>query len=360
MKAAVIHGPGDLRIEELPRPSAGPGEVVLQVTGAGVCGSDAWLYRAGFDGLPAREQGPAPLVPGHEFAGVVVETGPGTTLELGELVADGAGVSCGTCARCREGRTNLCEQYRTLGAYHRGGLAEFVAVPEATCVRVAPFGVSGDDAALGQPMSIAHHGVSRGRVAEGDRVLLMGAGGVGAFAVWAAHQRGAEVTVVDTDPERLALAERLGAATTILSYPDGDLAEQLAGHGPWTVALETTGADAPLQAAFRALERGSRLVLLGMHHEPRALDLTWATYGELDLLGTQAHVCGVDLPAALDLLGRRAEGWADVAPVVLPLDRLVEDALLPLAEGRSRRVKSLIDPSGSVERPYRRDLPVPA
>jgi (R,R)-butanediol dehydrogenase / meso-butanediol dehydrogenase / diacetyl reductase len=357
MKAAVIHGPGDLRIEEVPEPTAGPGEVVLEVTGAGVCGSDAWMYRAGREGLPEREQGPPPFVPGHEFAGVVVECGPGTTLPEGELVADGAGVSCGACARCREGRTNLCESYRTLGAYHRGGLAQYVVVPEATCVPVAPHGVRGDDAALAQPMAIAHHGVARGRVAAGDRLLLTGAGGVGAFVVWAASRRGAHVTVVDVDPERLALAERLGAAATIVTTPDADLGEQLAGHGPWTVAVETTGADGPLQSVFRALERGSRLVLLGMHHEPRALDLAWATYGELDVLGTQAHVCAVDLPAALDLLGQREEGWADVAPVVLPLDELVEEALEPLSQGRSRRIKSIFDPSAHARRPYSRDLP---
>jgi (R,R)-butanediol dehydrogenase/meso-butanediol dehydrogenase/diacetyl reductase len=324
MRAAVIKGPNDLRLEDLPVPVAGPGEVVMRITGVGVCGSDAWMFRTG---RPGRELGPPPLVPGHEFAG----------------------------ARCREGRTNLCTEYKTYGGYYQGGLAEFVAVPEQICVPVEPHGVSGDDAALAQPMAIAHHGVSRGRVAEDDRLLLMGAGGVGAFVIWAASQRGAHVTVVDTDPDRLAQAADLGAGATVLGSKGEGLGPRLAGLGPWNVGIETTGVRAPLEALLTELDRGGRLVLLGMHHEPRALDLAAVTHGELDLLGTQAHVCAVDIPAALDLLARRPAGWADVAPRVFPLDDLVEQAILPLAEGRSRRIKSIFDPSATAPRPYSRE-----
>src|SRR5206468_12856431 len=108
----------------------------------------------GVEGIPERERPTGRFVPGHEFAGVVVATGSGTTLEAGTLVADGAGVSCGACDRCREGRTNLCVHYKTIGGFHQGGLAEYVAVPEATCVAVEPHGVRGDDAALAQPMAI--------------------------------------------------------------------------------------------------------------------------------------------------------------------------------------------------------------
>ncbi|MDO8210133.1 zinc-binding dehydrogenase [Conexibacter sp. CPCC 206217] len=354
MKAALLHGPGDLRIEEVPRPAPAAGEVLLEVTGVGVCGSDASLYTKGIEGLPAKERGASPLVPGHEFAGRVVERGVGVTLAEGELVACGAGISCGRCQPCLAGRTNLCRNYRTLGVYRHGGLAEYVAAPAEICVPVGPHGVSGDDAALAQPMSIACHALARGRVEAGDRILILGVGGIGAFATWAASRIGAEVTVVDVDERRLALARTLGATTAITAARDRPMTELLASRGPWDVALETTGHDGPLQAALASQQRGGRVVLLGMHHQPRAVDFSWVTYGELDVLGTQAHVCAVDLPAALDLLGQRAEGWADVAPVALPLEQLVEEALKPLAEGRSAQIKSVIDPHLAEPRPYQR------
>jgi len=121
MRAAVVHGAGDIRVEERPVPTPGPGEVLIEVAAAGVCGSDAGVYAEIPDSMPLARAHPVthhrgPLVLGHEFAGGIVATGPGVPeSRLGALCACGAGVSCGECRRCREGRTNLCQSYFTLG-----------------------------------------------------------------------------------------------------------------------------------------------------------------------------------------------------------------------------------------------------
>jgi (R,R)-butanediol dehydrogenase/meso-butanediol dehydrogenase/diacetyl reductase len=354
MRAAVLRGPGDLVVEDLPEPTPAAGEVVLRVTSAGVCGSDATAFRLGQEAFPPRERGTWPVVLGHEFAGVVTDAGPGVALATGELVACGAGVSCGVCDRCLEGRTNLCRRYVTAGAFRHGGLAEYVAVPAATCVPAAPYGVSGDDAALGQPMAIACHALARARTAPSSRVLVIGAGGVGAFATWAASRSAAAVTVCDADPARLALARALGATVALETPRGAPLGDLLAEHAPWDVVLDTTGADAALQAALAHADRGARIVLIGYQRPPSTLDLARVTRDELDLLGTHAHACAVDLPKALRLLGEREGGWADVAPVALALEAVAAEALVPLSEGRSTRVKTLVDPVAAETRPYRR------
>jgi threonine dehydrogenase-like Zn-dependent dehydrogenase len=328
MRAARIHGPGDLRIEDVPDPRAGAGDVVLRVTGAGICGTDATLFRLGQAVVPAGTEARWPVVLGHEFAGEVVEG----ALEPGTLVACGAGVSCGTCARCREGRTNLCLRYATAGVHRDGGLAEYCVVPAASCEPAAPHGVGGDAVALAQPMAVAEHAISVAGLREGERALIFGAGGIGSFATWAAAARGAEVTVVDRDPERLAIAAALGAAHTTLD-------------GPYDVVYEMTGAAEPLEAAVALTRPGGRLVAVGVHGVRRPLDLDRITLQEITLHGTLAHVRATDLPRALDLLGAR-DSWADVAPTVYGLDVLAGGP----APGPA--IKTLIDPWATEPRPF--------
>jgi threonine dehydrogenase-like Zn-dependent dehydrogenase len=348
MRAAVLRAADDMPVEQLPVPEPGPGELLLRITAAGVCGSDASFFTQGIEAFPPEKRGPWPIVPGHEFAGEVVAIGTGVDgFAVGDLVACGAGISCGACRACRAGRTNLCAEYRTLGAHRNGGLAQYCTAPAGICVRAADHGVTGDDAGLAQPMAVAHHAVDRGGVRDGDRVLVIGTGGVGAFAVWAASRRGAEVVATDRVASRLAIAEALGARA---SFPP----EQADVGEGFDVVLETSGAQPALELALAAARRGTRIVQLGLHREPRPLPLKGMTLDEVDMIGTYAHVCAVDLPAALDLLAARADGWADVCPTVTPLDRVVEDALQPLIEGSTVRIKALIDPFAAAPRPYAR------
>ena len=360
MRAAVFHGNRDIRIEEVPEPTLGPGEVLLRVRATGICGTDASEFEVGPRMFPVQEPDPrtghlGPMVPGHELAGVVQELGAGVSgFEIGDLLVSGAGISCGTCDRCIEGRTNLCERYTTVGLQRDGGLAQFVSVPAATCVR-APEGLSADAAALGQPMAIAVHSMRRGEARPGELALVIGVGGIGAFLTYALAASGVRVVAADLEQARLEAARALGARLTV--RPDlVDVASTVRAElGEPDVVYEVTGTEAGLSTALEIVRRGGRIVIVGLHDRPSSVDLRALTLAETNLIGTNAHVCGADLPEALRLLAARAEPWDDVAPVALSLDRLVEDGIEPLAHGRSTRIKTLVDPWAERTRPTRMD-----
>lgn len=348
MKAAVYYGKGDVRIENVAEPEPAPGELLLEVHAAGICGTDLGEYVHGpmsyaVGGHPVTGHS-GPLIPGHEFSGRVVGVGRDVmSFEIGSVVTTGAGVSCGTCFQCLLGRTNLCLDYSTIGLHRHGGLAQYCAVPERICLDIAPYHLDEDTAALAQPMAIAAHSLRRGRPEPGDDVLVLGAGGIGAFLIYAAAQMGARVTVVDIDQRRLELAGKLGASELFDGHEDIGQQAAEAGFRP-AVVYEVTGMPTVLQQALAALTPGGRLVVVGLQSEAQLLDWRDLTLSEIEIVGTNAHVCAVDLPEALRLLSQRGGRWNDVAPVVLALHELVPQGLEPMAQGTSRRIKTLLDP----------------
>ena len=349
MRAAVFHGRGDLRIEHVADPICAPGQLLLEVAAVGICGTDAHEFRSGPHLFPAE-----PMIPGHELAGVVREVGAGVSgFEVGELVVCGAGVSCGECVQCVRGRTNLCRSYSTVGLNRDGGLAELVAVPAVTCVSVRGTGLTPDAAALAQPMAIAVHAMRRGRLGRQDEAVVLGAGGIGAFLTFAAAHTTSTVAVFDLDPERLRIASDLGASHIGL-IGDVDPAASLLDWGiEPTVVYEVSGTQAGLRTALTLGTKGARVVLVGLQGAAYELDARRLSLEERELIGTNAHVCGTDLPEAVRLLALREYGWADVAPLALSLDELVEHGLRPLAEGRGGRIKTLIDPRAARSRATR-------
>jgi len=358
MLAAVYHGRRDVRVETVAVPEPGPGEVLLRVLAAGICGTDAGEWASGPVQFPVERRHAAtghlgPLVIGHEFAGQVVELGQGVDDGwIGHLVASCGVVSCGRCWQCERGRTNLCLSYAGVGLHRDGALAHYVATPVANCERVGGLGLTPDAAALGQPMAVAVHARSRSRAQPGERALVLGAGGIGALLVHALARHGVDVTVADPDPERVELARRLGARR--VAPTDGPPAAVLdVMDGPPQVVFEATGIAAVTLRALEVLPKGGRLVQIGVQRQPVAVDLGRLTLTELEVIGTNALVRGTDFLAALRLVAGRSEGWADVAPVAIPLDALVGDGLEPLANGRAGAVKTLVDPWAAQARPTR-------
>lgn len=347
VRAAVYHGRGDLRIEDRPAPVAGPGELLVRVSVTGVCGTDAAEYHAGPHLYWIRDEAHrhsgqhGPLIPGHEFVGRVEALGSGIRgFREGDLVASGAGVSCGRCVACGVGRTNLCERYWTIGLQRDGGLAELVAVPATTCVGVEPYGLTEDAAALAQPMAIAAHAVDRGSPGSGDAVLVIGAGGIGGLITYAAASSGATVVVCEADPARREIAARLGASAVVAPPEPADPT----GLPASDLVFEVSGTAGGLVAALGAVRRGGRIVLVGMQEPPSDIDLRRMALDEVSLIGTVAHRCARDLPAALRLLADRSEGWSDLAPTAIPLHAVVDEALIPLWTRTGQRIKTLVDP----------------
>ena len=343
MKAAVFRGPHDVRIEDVAEPAEpGGGDVVLDVLRAAICGTDA----AEWDHGPILCR--PGVVLGHEFVGRVAAVGPAVEgLRVGDRVVSGAGISCGRCAWCRAGRTNLCAEYRTLGLQVDGGLAERVTSPAAIC-RLVPESVDDDAAATTQPLAVALHALSRVALRRDERVAVIGVGGIGSFIVAGAAHRAADgrVVAVDIDPQRLATATALGAAEAV-DASDRELAGLLLdlsdGVG-FDVVIEATGAPHAPAAAIAGARRGGRVLLVGLHGAPRELELTPMILREVDLFTTVAHVCDEDIPAALALLAESSVA-SITAGARIPLDELVEEGLRPLAERRASG-KIVVSPTG--------------
>ena len=333
MKAAVFHGPRDVRIEDVPDPAGpAPGEVMLEVIRAAICGTDASEWDHG--PVLCRHD----VVMGHEFVGRVVAVGDGaTSLRAGDRVVSGAGISCGHCRWCLVGRTNLCAEYRTLGLQVDGGLAEYVVSPASIC-RSVPDGCDDDAAAMAQPLAVALHALSRVAQAPDESVVVVGSGGIGSFIVAGASHRaeGGRVVAVDIDEERLATASTLGATETA-NATGRDLAElllELSGGVGFDVVIEATGAPHAPAAAIAGTRRGGRVLLVGLHGAARELELTPMIVREVDIVTTVAHVCDSDIPAALELLTATNVAAVTAGPRI-PLGSLVEEGLRPVAERRA-------------------------
>lgn len=358
MRAAFFHGRGDIRITEAPVPTPGDDELLIRVATAGICGTDAHEYATGPHMFPVGQPHPisghrGPFIPGHEFAGHVEARGSAVGgFEIGALVTSGAGLSCGACHWCQRGATNLCARYVTIGLETAGGLAQYTAVPATVCVDVTSHGLSPDVAALAQPMSVAIHAMRRGRLDQGDVAVVIGAGGIGAFLCYAAARSGAEVVVVDLEQRRLRIAGELGASR-IVQPGLGSALDAVLDESQWipSVIYEVTGTKEGLRVALEAAQPGTRIVVVGLQNEDADIDLRKVTLGENELIGTNAHAFAADFPEALRLLASRAGGWSDIAPIVIPLDRLVDDGLAPMAEGRATSIKTLVDPWANAARP---------
>jgi threonine dehydrogenase-like Zn-dependent dehydrogenase len=349
VRAAVFRAPGDVRIESVPEPAApGPGELLIKVSKAALCGTDSAEWDHG--PLLARP----PVILGHEFTGTVVAAGPDVMgaepggFAPGSRVVSGAGISCGTCAWCIAGRTNLCASYQTLGLHRDGGLAEYVLSPASIC-RAVPDELDDVGAAMALPLAVALHAARRGKVGPGRSCVVIGAGGIGAFIVAAAAALGAgPLVAVDIADGRLATAGELGA-THLVNAERGDPVQAvLAAVGPdgAHVVIEASGAPASPAAALEMLRRGGDVVIVGLQAQPFVINLFDVATREVDLHGTLAHVCGEDLSAAVSVLAGTPLARTVLGDVI-PLGDLVDGGLRPLAE-RKAHGKIVVDLEGSL------------
>jgi len=307
MKAAVLHALNDLRIEDVEVPTCGDNDVLVKVAYNGLCGTDASEYAKGSMMVPLEKPHPnskhqGPTILGHEFVGTVVGAGKNVQSFIGKKVACGAGVSCGQCNRCKEGRTNLCSHYYTLGLSTHGGLAEFAVAPANICVEIAE-SISLENAALAQPLAVGIHGVNRAGVKSGDTVFLLGAGAIGAFVCVALRNKNVQIVAADISQERLDVVKQLGVGKTILISKDAtaqDLKEQFGAQAD--VVFETSGAPGAIAKAVALTAMGGTAMLMGLNKTPQELVFSDPVLREVTMQTTVAHVCKDDMPEALKLL----------------------------------------------------------
>jgi len=288
MRAARFHGPrSEIRIEEIPYPVAGPGEVVVRVAACGVCGSDVHFL----EGMPVP--GGLPLTLGHEASGIVETVGASVRgWQSGDRVAVHLGAGCGRCRVCASGHPNCCPHLAVPGLHIDGAFAEAIRVPVGTLVRV-PEGVSLPAAALATDCvaSPYHALLCRAGLRAGERVAVIGCGGLGSQAVCLARVLGAgQVVAVDVSAVALERAAQAGATYCVDGRAESDAAgavRDLTGGGA-EVVIECVGIPETVAAGVRALLPGGRLVVVGVGMMPPAVDVPQGIFAlqELSVLGS--------------------------------------------------------------------------
>lgn len=290
MLECQVHGARDLRVVDVPVPRPGPGEVLLRLGAAGICGSDVHYY---FDGRVGSFAIREPLVPGHEASAVVSGVGEGVDrVRVGDRVAVNPSRPCGRCARCREGRENLCERMRFLGSasvfpHMQGLFREYFVLPQQQCEPVRG-DVPLDELAMSEPLSVALHSVNRAGPLLGRSVLVTGSGTIGCLMVLAARLAGAaRVAVTDVVDRPLEVARAVGAdlALRIDRLPAGTRLADAVGEPD--VAFEVSGAPQALAACVDTVRRGGVVVQVGtLPAEGMHLLANQVMARELDLRGS--------------------------------------------------------------------------
>lgn len=332
MQALVYSAPHGMELRDWPEPRPGDGEVLVHVRAAAICGSDVH----GFLGH-SRIRIP-PMVMGHEFSGDVIALGAGVDdLTVGDRVTVQPIIGCGRCALCLAGHPNICPERRLMGGHVQGAFAARIAAPRQL-VYMLPNQVSYAQGALTEPLANGVHMTRHAPVAYAD-VVVMGAGTLGLMALQACRVSGARrVVVVDTAPNRLEVAVRLGAHATV-NPGDGDAATAvqaaLDGKQP-SVVMEAVGNSATRQLALKVVAPAGTVVLLGLAEEVSALDILSAINREIRLQGSYgSRDC--DFQDAIALIG---EGRVDVASWV---------EHVPLERGQETFTRLVDDPRGLVK-----------
>jgi len=338
MRAAVLYAAKDLRIEHVAEAPLGPGEVEVRIEAGGICGSDLHYYfDGGFGTVRLRE----PMILGHEIAGTVTRVGADVArVKPGQRVAVNPSRPCGHCRYCQEGKQQHCLYMRFYGSampfpHIQGGFRDVLVCDEAQAVAV-PATMSAAQAAFAEPFAVCLHAVNRAGPLFGKRVLVTGAGPIGALTVIAARRAGAlEIVATDVADAPLAAAKRVGADVTINVSEKDALARYEADKGTFDVMFEASGNARALAGGFAVVRPGGVVVQIGIAGGEMSLPMNVVVAKEIELRGTfRFHA---EFALAVALIG---SGVADVMPLLtatLPLAR-ANDAFA-LAADRSKAMK---------------------
>lgn len=312
------------------------GQVRIDVAYTGICGTDLHIFHGAMD-----RRVDAPAVIGHEMSGRIAQVGPGVDgWSIGDAVTVMPLDWCDACPACRAGHRHICQRLVFIGIDAPGSMQRSWTVPERTLVRL-PDSLSLRQGALVEPTAVAVHDVRRAGLQPGERVLVVGGGPVGLLVAMVARSVGGEVLVVEIDPYRRSVAERLGLAT--IDPRTSDLEASVA---RWThdagvdAAFEVSGAQAGLDAAVDSTRARGRIVVVAIHPEPKPLDLFRVFWRELTIIGARVYE-RADYEQAVHLL---SGGGVDVEPLISAVEPLARaaDAFAALDRG-GEVLKVLID-----------------
>ena len=338
MRGVIIHGPKDLRVEEVTATPLGAHDVRVRIEAGGICGSDLHYYNHGGFGTIRLQE---PMALGHEIAGTVDKVGSAVSLiAAGTRVAVNPSQPCNDCRYCRAGQHNQCLNMRFMGSAMRfphvqGGFRESITIDEGQAIPIAPT-MTMAEAAMAEPLAVCLHAARQAGSLLGAKVLITGCGPIGSLAVVAARYAGAsEIVATDVSSYPLSIAPQLGATKTInvAEEPQG-LAPYTQEKGTFNVLFEASGNEAALRGALDALRPGGIIVQLGLGGDMK-LPMNIIVAKELQIRGTFRF--NEEFRLAVDLMG---SGLIDVKPLLtqtIPYDQAVD--AFTLASDRSQAMK---------------------
>jgi L-iditol 2-dehydrogenase len=346
MRAARFHAPGDIRLEDVAEPIAGPGDVVIRVRNCSTCGTDVKISRHGHHHIVP------PRTMGHEIAGEISEVGDGVSgFAVGDRVQVIAAIPCGVCPDCRAGRMTVCPNQTSMGYHYDGAFAQYCRVPAVVLavdgLNRIPEGVGFPEASVAEPLACVINGQELARVAKGDDVVVLGAGPIGCLHVRLARANGAaRVVLVDLNQARLEQAAELARPDAAVWSGDQDpVAAVMAftgGRGV-DVAITAAASGAAQEQALQMVARRGRLSLFGGLPKDRptiTLDSNRVHYRELTLVGANGSSPEHNA-RALDHIATGVVPVADLITHRLPLDDVL-DGLQIVADGEA--IKVTIEP----------------
>lgn len=328
MQALIYREPYAMAVEEVPMPRVEPGEVLIRVEAAGVCGTDINLFEGGYD--PRY-----PLIPGHEFSGVVVEVGSRvTSCKPGDHVTVDPNLYCDRCYFCRRDMQNHCESWEAIGVTLPGAFAEYVVVPESSVHSIGSLTFT--EGAFVEPLSCVVYGQRRAHIGVGHSVLIHGAGPIGLLHLQLAKVAGcANITITDLRPERLELARQLGADHVLQAgaEPLDDALREVEPRG-FDLVIDATGVPAVVEGALSQVKTGGRFLMFGVC--PNESTIRWSPYEiyrrDLEIIG--AFALRKTFQPAIELLETKAVQVEPLIGMRVGLDDLPE-AIELMRQGRA-------------------------
>jgi D-arabinitol dehydrogenase (NADP+) len=331
MKTVVIPQPNEISVLEREVLEPGPGQLLIQVMASGICGTDLHIYRGEY-------MGKYPVIPGHEFSGVVAAAGSGITrFRVGDRVAIEPNIACDNCLNCLNNRQNFCLNWQAIGVTLPGGMEEYVLVPERAAFSIGelPFEIG----AFMEPLSCVVHGIERARIGLADHVAIFGAGPIGSLMIQMARIQGAaQITVLEINPGRAELASELGADRVVASF------DQLQ-PDTYDIVIDATGAIPVMNRTVDFVRKGGTVLLFGVPPSGRNLEVEGFKIFQKGLTVLSSFTSVRNSFQAVDLLQSGRVRVDSLISHRLPLEEMPR--ALELIESRDPAVKKVIvQPNG--------------